>query len=154
MTDQLPISDQEPPQPAQQPLVRRMGTDEGRPASFDAQFRAQNKDVFRERVIQDVLASGDPVERAHAYAERGKPEFVLAYLLVTDLPDAEKRELYARAHDRRAQISDQKANELDRQFHRPFPLVRLEASKDRAIAQRIRAGGALRPGLGRPLPTL
>ena len=142
MADQPTAHDEEPKQPAP------------RPVGFDAQFRAQNKAVFRELVSRDVFAGGDPVERAHAYAERGKPEFVLAYLLVTDLPDAEKRELYAHAHDRRAQISDQKADELDQRFHRPFPLVRLEASKDRATAQRIRAGGALRPGLGRPLPTL
>ena len=125
-----------------------------RPVGFDQQYRAQSKPAFADVVSRDLIAGGDPIARAHEYAERGKPEFVLAYLLVTDLPGAEKRELYARAYERRGQITEQKADEFDRTFHRPFPLLRLEASKDRATAQRIRAGGALRPGLGRPLPTL
>jgi hypothetical protein len=124
------------------------------PVTFDDLYRAQNKPVFAEVVTLELRAGGDPNERAHTYVERGKPEFVLAYLLVLALPDAEKRELYARAYERRGQITEQKADDFDRRFHRPFPLLRLEASKDRATAQRIRAGGALRPGLGRPLPTL
>jgi hypothetical protein len=130
---------------------RRSGA---QPASFEQQYRAQNKPVFSEVVSRDLSAGGDPVARARAHAEQGKPEFVLAYLLVADLPDNEKRELYAHAYERRAQITERKADEFDRKFHRPFPLLRLDASKDRATAQRIRAGGALRPGLGRPLPTL
>lgn len=123
-------------------------------ADFDAQYRAYCKDVFREVVARELESGNDPARQAREYAERGKPEFVLAYLLVCDLPDGEKRELYARAYDRRAAFADQKADEFDRRFHRPFPLIRLEATKDRTTAQRIRSGGSLRPGLGRPLPTL
>ena len=124
------------------------------PVSFDAQYRAHCKPVFREIVAGDLAEGGAAAEQARAYAERGKPDFALAYLLASDLADAEKREIYAHAHARRAELTEQKADELDRQFHRPFPLLRLEASKDRTTAQRIRAGGSLRPGLGRPLPTL
>lgn len=128
---------------------------QGRPSvSFDAQFRAHNKEVFREAAARDILAGCDPLVRAREFAERGKPDFVLAYLLVADLPDAGKRALLASAYERRAQLTEQKAGEFDHRFHRPFPLLRLEASKDRTLAQRIRAGGSLRPGLGRPLPTL
>jgi hypothetical protein len=122
--------------------------------SFAAQYQAHSKVVFAE-VAQRELAEGhDADERAHEYAERGKPDFVLAYLLMADLPDNAKRELYAHAFERRAELSERKADEMDRRFHRPFPLVRLEATKDRTTAARIRAGGSLRPGLGRPLPTL
>lgn len=126
----------------------------GLAADFDTQYRAHNKEVFREVVSRDVADGHEPRQRAHEYAERGKPEFVLAYLLICDLPDAEKRELYARAYEQRARLAERRADEFDRRFHRPFPLIRLEASKDRMTAQRIRAGGNLRPGLGRPLPTL
>lgn len=124
------------------------------PTSFAAQFRAHSKPVFAELVARDLSAGHDAADRARTYAERGKPDFVLAYLLVAELPDSEKRELYARAFERRADISERKADEMDRRFHRPFPLVRLEATKDRTTAGRIRSGGSLRPGLGRPLPTL
>lgn len=126
----------------------------GLTADFATQYEAHNKDVFRDIVRRDVADGHEPRARAQEYAERGKPEFVLAYLLICDLPDAEKRALYAHAYEQRAQLMERRADEFDRRFHRPFPLIRLEASKDRMTAQRIRAGGNLRPGLGRPLPTL
>jgi hypothetical protein len=129
-----------PPQPA--------------PQSFAAQYQAHSKPVFTDLVTRDLSAGHDAAARARDYAERGKPDFVLAYLLAADLPDDQKRELYAHAFERRAALSEQKADEMDRRFHRPFPLVRLEATKDRTTAGRIRGGGSLRPGLGRPLPTL
>lgn len=158
MTDQPTSPHDEPQQPAQKPLVRPGGftpeRSRGSAADFDSQYRAHNKEVFREIVSRDLLDGHEPGERAREYAERGKPEFVLAYLLVCDLSDPEKRELYAHAYDQRAQLTQRRADEFDRRFHRPFPLIRLEASKDRMTAQRIRAGGNLRPGLGRPLPTL
>lgn len=124
------------------------------PPSFAAQFAPHNRDVFREAASREVAAGGDPLALARDYAARGKPEFVLAYLLAATAPDAAKRALYADAYDARAARTEQRADEFDRRFHRPFPLLRLEASKDRATAARIRSGGSLRPGLGRPLPTL
>jgi hypothetical protein len=122
--------------------------------SFADQFAQHNRDVFREAVNRELAAGGDPLALAREYAVRGKPEFVLAYLLVATVPDAEKRALYADAYEARATRTEQRADEFDQRFHRPFPLLRLEASKDRATAARIRSGGSLRPGLGRPLPTL
>jgi hypothetical protein len=146
------MDDQSAPRPADN--TTRAPRSQPQPPDFETQYRAHSKDVFGSLVARDLFEGADPVERARAYAERGKPEFVLAYLLVCTLPDTEKRLLYACAFERRAELSEHKADEFDRRFHRPFPLVRLEASKDRATAQRIRAGGGLRPGLGRPLPTL
>jgi hypothetical protein len=122
--------------------------------SFADQFATHNRDVFREAVKRELAAGGDPLALAGEYAARGKPEFVLAYLLAATAPDAAKRALYADAYDARAARTEQRADEFDQRFHRPFPLLRLEASKDRATAARIRSGGSLRPGLGRPLPTL
>jgi hypothetical protein len=131
--------------------IRRTGASA---PSFAAQFAAHNRDVFREAVNRSLAAGGDALSLAREYATRGKPDFVLAYLLTTSAPDAEKRALYADAFDARAARTEEQADEFDRRFHRPFPLLRLEASKDRATAGRIRSGGSLRPGLGRPLPTL
>ena len=144
------MTDQQQPQPYQPGQPRRT-----QPlADFGAQYGAHCKPVFREIVARDLAEGGAAAERARTYADRGKPDFVLAYLLASDLADAEKRELYAQAFARRAELTEQKADELDQQFHRPFPLLRLEASKDHTTSQRIRSGGGLRPGLGRPLPTL
>jgi hypothetical protein len=131
--------------------TRRTG---GNVPAFAAQYAAHNRDVFREAARRTLEAGGDAMSLAREYAARGKPEFVLAYLLAASTPDDEKRTLYADAFDARAAYTETRADEFDRRFHRPFPLLRLEASKDRATAARIRSGGSLRPGLGRPLPTL
>ena len=132
----------------------RPGDAKGVTPDFSSQYRRHAKEVFRELVTSDLAAGANAADRARAYAERGKPDFVLAYLLESSIGNDEKRELYASAFDRRAAISERRADDFDRRFHRPFPLVRLEASKDRQTAARIRAGGPLRPGAGRPLPTL
>jgi hypothetical protein len=131
--------------------TRRTGGDA---PPFAAQYAAHNRDVFREAARRALEAGGDALALAREYATRGKPEFVLAYLVEASAPDAEKRTLYADAFDARAAHTEARGDEFDQRFHRPFPLLRLEASKDRATAARIRAGGSLRPGLGRPLPTL
>ncbi|TMD77486.1 MAG: hypothetical protein E6I97_08910 [Chloroflexi bacterium] len=41
-------------------------------------------------------------------------------------------------------ISEEKAEQFDQQFHRPFPLIRLEVQKDRLVAQQIRQGRRVR----------
>lgn len=81
---------------------------------------------------------------ADAYAEQGKPEFALAYLLLADVTDDVKRDILARAYEQRAAFSEEKADAFDRQFHRPFPLIRLEAQKDRLAAQQVRQGRRIR----------
>ncbi len=122
------------------------------PADFATQYRPLLREAFVAIVRDEQAAGADPVAQARIFAERGKPDFVLAYLLVSPLGDDEKRELYAQAHERRAAFIEQRAKEFDRQFHRPFPLLGSEAAKDRAIARQIRAGRAVKPGAGRQLP--
>jgi len=119
---------------------------------FAALYRPLLREAFVAIVRDAVTAGADPAEQARAYAERGKPDFALAYLLVSPLGDDEKRDLYAQAHERRAATIDQRAKEFDRSFHRPFPLLGAEAAKDRALARQIRAGRPVNPTAGRQLP--
>ena len=121
-------------------------------ADFNAQYGSLAKEVFRTIVHDDLAGGGDPVAQARAYAARGKPDFVLAYLLAAPLPDNEKCELLAQAYERRATYTEERAREFDRKFHRSFALLFTEAGKDRATAQRIRAGRSIHPGAGRQLP--
>jgi hypothetical protein len=122
--------------------------------SFEALYRSLLRPAIGEIAQQEVIDGADAAERAREYTERGKPDFVLAYLLLTDLTDDEKRALYALAHERRSAYIEQKARQFDREFHRPFPLLFQEAAKDRALARRIRAGQSISPGSGRQLPMM
>ncbi|MBF6591640.1 MAG: hypothetical protein IVW57_14100 [Ktedonobacterales bacterium] len=122
------------------------------PPAFERQYQPLAKAVFTEIARQELQHGADTSERARAYAERGKPDFTLAFLLASALADDERRALFARAYEQRAAITERRAQEFDRQFHRPFPLLFSEAARDRAIARRIRAGLEVRPGTGRQLP--
>jgi len=113
-------------------------------ASFDEQHRALVKDTFRELVQKAIDGGADPADLAQVYSEKGKPEFVLAYLLVSELPDQEKRDILASAYETRAAQSEQWARDSEARYSRPFPLVHLEAQKDRANARNLRAGKAVR----------
>lgn len=121
---------------------------------FNEHYGDECKEVFRGIVVEDLARGGDAVGQAHAYAERGKPEFALAYLLASPLSDEEKREIFAHAYDRRAAVTEERAREFDRKFHRSFAMLFTEAGKDRAAAQRIRAGRSPQSGAGRQLPVL
>ena len=123
-------------------------------SSFDATYGSLAKDVFHDLVREALAQGGDPDERAREYAERGKPDFTLAYLLAGSLSDNQKRDVLARAYDRRAQTTEDRAREFDSKFHRPFPLLFSEAANDRAAARKIRAGHPIRPAAGRALPQL
>lgn len=119
---------------------------------FDAQYQPLCKAVFV-GLAREALARGvDAAERAGYYVALGKPDFTLAYLLAAELPDDQKRDLLAKAHERRAELTEERAREFDRRFHRPFPMLHNDAAKDRAAARQIRAGKAVRPGLGRAVP--
>jgi hypothetical protein len=96
------------------------------------------KDVFTTRAQENLAQGADGLTCALAYAEQGKPEFALAYLLLIDLSDSEKHEILAVSYEQRAKISDEKAEQFDQQFHRPFPLIKVEAQKDRLAAQQVR----------------
>jgi hypothetical protein len=119
---------------------------------FNTVFGALAKDVFRDIVRDDLIRGGDASAQAGAYTVRGKPDFVLAYLLVAPLSDDEKREMFAQSYERRAMLTEERAREFDRRFHRSFELLIREAGRDREAARHIRAGRLPYPAAGRPLP--
>ena len=111
--------------------------------TFEEQFAPMLKEVFTIQARRQLQQGADGLALARGYAEQGKPDFALAFLLLVDMPDDEKREVLAHAYERRARFSEEKARQLDRQFHRSFPLIKLEAQKDRKLASAIRAGQRL-----------
>lgn len=126
----------------------------GPEATFEDQYGPLAKEVFRQ-IATDALAEGkDPDEQARRYAEIGKPDFALAYLLAGHLPDASKRDVFAHAYRQRATITEERAREFDRTYHRPFPLLLTDAANDRAAARKVLTGQPLHPRAGRQLPTM
>lgn len=101
-------------------------------------------DIFLEKARENLTQGADALTCALEYADNGKPDFTLAYLLLAELSDAEKREILAVSFDQHARHSEEKAEQFDEQFHRPFPLIKLEAQKDRLAAQQIRQGKRVR----------
>ena len=97
-------------------------------------------EVFLSQARQHVEQGADSLTCALQYAEQGKPEFTLAYLLLIELSEHEKREILASSFEQRASLSEAKAEEFDIKFHRPFPLIKVEAQKDRLAASQIRKG--------------
>lgn len=122
--------------------------------AFDELYRAQARQAILDIVAEKLTEGVSPETQAQEFAERGKPDFVLAYLLDSALPDDRKRDLYAIAHERRATYTEQRAREFDRRFHRAFPLLETEAANDRVTARRIRAGMPHSRGRGRQIPLL
>lgn len=115
------------------------------PSPFEELYTPLLKnDVFTIQARENMAQGADGLTCALAYAEQGKPEFTLAYLLLIDLADEEKREILAVSFDKRATLSEEKAEQFDLQFHRPFPLIKLEAQKDRLSAQQVRQGRRVR----------
>jgi hypothetical protein len=114
--------------------------------TFAELYTPMLKDVFTIQAQKDLDQGADGLVRARAYAEQGKPEFVLAYLLLIDEAEEVKRELLASSYERRAVLSENKAEEFDKRFHRPFPLIKLEAQKDRLAARQVRQGKRVRTG--------
>jgi hypothetical protein len=108
--------------------------------TFQEQYAPILKDVFSQHARQQLQQGVDGLAAARAYAEQGKPDFTLAFLLSIDLREEEKRALLAQAYDQRARNSDEKAAQFQMQFHRSFPLIKLEAQRDRAAARAIREG--------------
>ena len=106
--------------------------------TFEEQYAPLLKEVFTTHARQQMQQGADGLALARGYAEQGKPDFALAFLLLLDIPDDEKRTVLAHAYERRASLSEEKARQLDRQFHRSFPLIKLEAQNDRRMARTIR----------------
>lgn len=114
------------------------------PTTFNDLYRHLIKAVFTDLAQKQLEQGGDGLTYADAYAEQGKPDFALAYLLLLDVADDVKRDIFARSYEQRATFSEEKAASFDQQFHRPFPLIKLEAQKDRLAAQQIRQGKRVR----------
>ena len=113
-------------------------------ATFAELYTPLLKEVFTIQAQQQLDAGANGLEAARAYAERGKPDFVLAYLLLIDAPDEDKRELLAYSYERRATLSEEKAESLSMQFDRQFPLIKLQVQRDRVNAQQVRQGRRVR----------
>ena len=123
-------------------------------AAFDDLYRDEARQAILTIAAGELAAGASAETLARRYAEKGKPDFVLAYLLGSAIPDERKRELYATAHEQRALYIEQRAHEFDRRFHRPFPLLATEAANDRVMARRIRAGMPPGKGRGRQIPLI
>ncbi|GAC1567061.1 MAG: hypothetical protein NVS3B14_11920 [Ktedonobacteraceae bacterium] len=108
--------------------------------TFEELYAPMLKEVFTSHARLQLQEGADGLALARSYAEHGKPDFALAFLLLLDIAGDEKREVLALAYEQRARLSLEKARQLDKQFHRPFPLIKLEAQKDRAAADAIRSG--------------
>ncbi|MGH2493660.1 MAG: hypothetical protein ACRDIV_03050 [Ktedonobacteraceae bacterium] len=113
--------------------------------TFEEQYAPMLKEVFTTHARQQLQQGADGLALARGYAKQGKPDFALACLLLLDIPDDEKREMLAHAYERRARLSDEKAQQLDKQFHRSFPLIKLGAQNDRKLAAAIRSGQNMPP---------
>ena len=113
--------------------------------TFEAAYAPTLKAVFTEQAQQQIAQGAEALSSARSYAELGKPEFALAFLLLVgeSSSEEEKRETLAHAYERRAALADEKAREYTLQFHRPFPLIKLEARKDLQTAQAIRQGRSI-----------
>ncbi len=116
------------------------------PSTFYELYNGSLNEAFIIRAREQQAQGLDGMDCAQAYAEQGKPDFALAHLLLTEAPEDVKREVLAHAYDRRATLTDERAESFAQQFHRPFPLVKLEAQKDRLSAQQVRQGRRIRRG--------
>ncbi len=120
-------------------------TDQSETPSFNEQYGGLVREAFRAYAAKPLATGEDLVERARADAERGKPDLVLALLCEAEMADDGKREMLARAFDRRAEMMEAAAVAMEAEHSRPFPLIAIEARKDRTMARQVRAGRAIRP---------
>jgi predicted metal-dependent phosphoesterase TrpH len=108
--------------------------------TFNNLYSGLIKEIFLERARQELEQGADGQACANAYADQGKTDFTLAHLLLAEASDDVKRDILARAYEQRAKLTDDKAEDFARQYHRAFPLIKLEAQKDRLSAQQVRQG--------------
>jgi hypothetical protein len=120
--------------------------------SFTEQYGALVKAAFQVYVAKVRAAGEDLMVRARTDAARGKPDLVLALLCASDADDATKRELLAQAFEQRADMAEATAVALSAEHDRPFPLIGLEARKDRTMARQVRQGKMIRPYARAPKP--
>jgi hypothetical protein len=131
-----------------------MADTSGQSQHFDTQYGALTKEVFQTHARQAIANGEDPVSQARIYAELGKPDYTLAYLLACALSDQEKRETLATAFEKRAAHTEEQARDFDRKFHRAFPLLYKSARLDRETASAIRNGQDVPSQSGADIPLL
>jgi hypothetical protein len=120
--------------------------------TFNELYGGLIKDVFLALARQQLEQGVDGLACANAYADQGKIDFALAHLLLSAASEEVKCDILAHAYERRATLSDEKAEDFARQYHRSFPLIKLEAQKDRLSAQQVRQGKQV-PRRGKMLNT-
>lgn len=108
------------------------------PDTFNELYSSLINDVFLERARQQLEQGADGLACANTYADEGKVDFALAHLLLSVATHDVKRDILARAYEQRAILCDEKAEDFAHQYHRSFPLIKLEAQKDRLSAQQVR----------------
>lgn len=113
-------------------------------SAFAELYSGMLKDVFLDIAREQITQGADALTCADAYAEQGKPDFTLAYLLLVDGSDDVKRDIFARSYEQRADFAEQKADEFSQKFHRSFAMIKMGAQKDRQVAQQIRQGKRIR----------
>ena len=116
------------------------------PSTFNELYHGSLNEAFIIRAREQLAQGLDGMSCAQTYAEQGKPDFALAHLLLVEAPEDMKRAILAHAYDRHAELTDERAESFAQQFHRPFPLIKLEAQKDRLSAQQVRQGRRIRRG--------
>lgn len=121
---------------------------------FAALYASQERAVIHDLARAELEQGADAAARARDYAEKGKPDFTLAFLLAGDLPDGERRAIYAEAFERRAARTEAKARELDKTFHRAFPMLFSDAAQDRGLARRVRDGRGFSHSAGKQIPLM
>lgn len=112
--------------------------------TFAELYSQHTKEVFLEYARQQMAQGNDGLTSASHYADLGKPDFTLAFLLLSEGAEDVKREILAHAYEQRAKFSEEKAESFDKQFHRPFPMIKVEAQKDRTTARQVREGRRIR----------
>lgn len=108
--------------------------------TFESLYAPALNAVFTEQAQEQIGQGAAALPSAQTYAEQGKPDFTLAFLLLVERSEEEKRETLAHAYEQRAALEEEKAKALSHEFHRPFPLIKLEARRDLQAAQAIRQG--------------
>jgi hypothetical protein len=108
--------------------------------TFHTLYAPLLQDVFTQQAQQQLAQGAEALGMARSYAQLGKPDFTLAFLLLAHCPQAEKHETLAHAYERRAALTTEKAHTYSLQFHRSFPLMKREAQKDLQAARAIRQG--------------
>jgi hypothetical protein len=108
--------------------------------TFHLTYAPLLKEVFTQQARQQVAQGAEAFSVACSYAHLGKPDFTLAFLLLVERSEEEKRETLAHAFERRAALTEEKAHEYHLQFHRFFPLMKSQAHKDLQTARAIRQG--------------